>query len=434
LPVGGYWSRLASSGRYLYHLNYKNDLAVLDISDPANPGILGKLAGYNDIYEVTASGDLAFAAEKNTGTHVVDINSPEDIYPVSFIPYPDSIQWFAASDDYLYVLNSDDGFSIYDVSDPRSPFQTSYTEVSSGTRDMYLEFPLIYSCSYRGNLNIIDLSDPYAPAEELIYSAGDVIEWLSVNDNYVILVSKSGSKEIVDISDLGNPLRIFDSNQNVNIRSLCADTARYIEVLRTNSFLRYDFNNRADPVSFVYRNDFELPTNCRGCAINGYFAVFNDIYSWYPEEYGVHLIDVGDPCCMWEIDFFNTPGICLDIFIEGRYLLVADGYSLTMIDAHISEYEDRIDNLPPVTESKLSNSPNPFNASTSIQFNLAEAAEVRIDIYDILGRKIETVFSGEKSAGIHQLAWNAEKLPSGIYFYRLQAGKFTETASCLLIK
>jgi len=299
---------------------------------------------------------------------------------------------------------------------------------------MYLDSSLIYSCSYRGNLNIIDVSDPYAPVEELIYSAGDLIEWLSVNGNYVILISYSGAKEIVDISDLNNPVKIFDSNQNVSIRSLCADTARYIEVLHTNSFLRYDFNDRADPVSFVYRNDFELPENCLKCAINGYFAVFNDKYSWYPENYGVHLIDVGDPCCMWEVDFFSTPGICLDIFMKGRYLLVADGYSLTMLDAHIAEYEDRIEDSPPVTESRLSNSPNPFNGLTSIRFNLTEDAEVRIDIYDILGRKIETVFSGEKSAGSHRVTWNAEDLPSGVYFYRLQAGEFTETASCLLLK
>jgi hypothetical protein len=434
LPIKGWWPRLTSSGRYLYYLSQGNDLAVMDVFDPVKPRILGKFAGYDDIYKVTASGNIAFAAEKNAGIHLVDVNSPEDILPVSFIPYPDSVQWFSASDDYLYVLNSDDGLSIYDISDPPSPFQTSFFEVSPGTRDMYPEFPFIYSCSYRGNLNIIDVSDPYAPVEELIYSAGDLVEWLSVSDNYVILISNSGSKEIVDISDPSNPVRIFDSNQNVSIRSLCADTARYIEVLRTNSFLRYDFNNRADPVSFVYRNDFEFPVNCWKCAINGYFAVFNDRYSWYPENYGVRLIDVGDPCCMWEIDFFNTPGVCLDIFIEGRYLLVADGYSLTMIDAHLPEYEDRIEDSTPVTDSKLNNSPNPFNTSTSIQFNLTEEMEVRIYIYDILGRKIETLFSGEKSAGSHRVTWNADNLPSGVYFYRLQAGDFNETASCLLLK
>jgi len=434
LPIEGWWPRLTSSGRYLYYLSQGNDLAVIDIFDPVNPRILGKLDGYDDIYRVTACGNHAFAAEKYAGIHVVDINSPEDIFPVSFIPYPDSVRWFSASEDYLYVLNGDDGFSIYDISDPSSPFQTSFIEVSSNTRDMFLDSSLIYSCSNRGNLNIIDLSDPYAPVEETIYSTDDLIEWLSVNDNYVILVSYLGSKEIVDISDLNNPVRIFDNNQNVSIRSLCADTARYIEVLRTNRFLRYDFNDSADPVSFVYRNDFELPDNCRKCAIDGYFAVFNDIYSWYPEDYGVHLIDVGDPRYMWEIDFFNTPGLCLDIFIEGRYLLVADGFSLTMLDAHLPEFEDRIESSPPVTESRLSNSPNPFNASTSIRFNLTEASEVRIDIYDILGRKIETVFSGEKLAGSHRVTWNAEDLPSGIYFYRLQAGEFTETASCLLIK
>ena len=59
--------RLMSSGRYLYYLSQENDLAVIDIFDPVNPRILGKLDGYDDIYRVTARGNHAFATEKNAG-------------------------------------------------------------------------------------------------------------------------------------------------------------------------------------------------------------------------------------------------------------------------------------------------------------------------------------------------------------------------------
>ncbi len=94
---------------------------------------------------------------------------------------------------------------------------------------------------------------------------------------------------------------------------------------------------------------------------------------------------------------------------------------------------DNEDNLP-VEFSLAQNYPNPFNASTTIKFSLPEASEVTIHIYDILGRSIETLNSGMQSAGTHSIVWNADNQPSGVYFYRIQAGNFSDQKSCLLLK
>jgi hypothetical protein len=80
------------------------------------------------------------------------------------------------------------------------------------------------------------------------------------------------------------------------------------------------------------------------------------------------------------------------------------------------------------------NYPNPFNGSTTINYFLAKAADVRIDIFDILGRKIETLSEGFQSAGLHRIIWNGDSRPTGVYFYRIQAGNFAETMKMLLMK
>jgi hypothetical protein len=91
------------------------------------------------------------------------------------------------------------------------------------------------------------------------------------------------------------------------------------------------------------------------------------------------------------------------------------------------------DNLP--AEFSLDqNYPNPFNATTTIKFSLPEESNVTIEIYDILGRKIETLVSGIQPAGSHSIVWDAENQPSGVYFYQLEAGAYVETRSCLLLK
>ncbi|UCE65914.1 MAG: T9SS type A sorting domain-containing protein [Candidatus Zixiibacteriota bacterium] len=80
------------------------------------------------------------------------------------------------------------------------------------------------------------------------------------------------------------------------------------------------------------------------------------------------------------------------------------------------------------------NYPNPFNASTTIEFELAQAENVTISVYNLLGRHVTTITSGEYSSGAHSVIWNADDVTSGIYFYRLSTSKRTETRRMVLLK
>ncbi|HBC47010.1 MAG TPA: hypothetical protein DCZ43_08190, partial [candidate division Zixibacteria bacterium] len=80
------------------------------------------------------------------------------------------------------------------------------------------------------------------------------------------------------------------------------------------------------------------------------------------------------------------------------------------------------------------NYPNPFNAQTTIRYTLPTASDVSIDIFDITGRKIETIISGRQDAGEYEAVWNAADLASGIYFYKLKAGEYSKTEKCILLK
>jgi hypothetical protein len=80
------------------------------------------------------------------------------------------------------------------------------------------------------------------------------------------------------------------------------------------------------------------------------------------------------------------------------------------------------------------NYPNPFNPSTNIQYSVPQSSNVVIKVFDILGNELETLVKEEKPAGTYEIAWFAEQLPSGIYFYRLQVGSFVETKKMLLLK
>ena len=85
------------------------------------------------------------------------------------------------------------------------------------------------------------------------------------------------------------------------------------------------------------------------------------------------------------------------------------------------------------------NYPNPFNPSTKIKFSIPqdvkrETRNVILKVYDVLGNEIATILSEEKEPGKYAVEWNADGIPSGMYFYTLKAGKYSETKKMVLIR
>ena len=84
--------------------------------------------------------------------------------------------------------------------------------------------------------------------------------------------------------------------------------------------------------------------------------------------------------------------------------------------------------------SLAQNYPNPFNAATTIKYELPNQAHVTLEILDVLGRKVKTITDGLQQSGYHQVIWNAGDVSSGVYFYKIQAGEYSESRKMILIK
>lgn len=150
---------------------------------------------------------------------------------------------------------------------------------------------------------------------------------------------------------------------------------------------------------------------------------------------------------------FNDPGIGIDpVYNEnyaigdvkpGTYTISAlnGAYRRTVtvaagqvVNADAATYAD--DDILPDTEDYLmaGNYPNPFNPETTIEFRLAEAANVRIDVYSSEGTHISTLVNGFINAGKHKEVFNGNRLASGTYFYRISAGDKVISGKMLLLK
>ncbi len=118
--------------------------------------------------------------------------------------------------------------------------------------------------------------------------------------------------------------------------------------------------------------------------------------------------------------------------LEGSY-----SYRLKQVDLDGTfEYSNIVNvDIKTPTEFELSqNYPNPFNPSTTIKFSIPEGSQVSLKIYNSLGQEIKTLVNRFMEAGVHTVNFNAVDLNSGMYFYRLDAGEFTQVRKMTLLK
>lgn len=116
-------------------------------------------------------------------------------------------------------------------------------------------------------------------------------------------------------------------------------------------------------------------------------------------------------------------------------------FSTTNPPTEVEEGESKVKALPKVY-ALCQNYPNPFNPATTISFDLPKQSQVLLKIYDIIGREVAILEDEIISVGSHTKIWNASMLPSGVYFYRIDAHQveggenkvFTSTKKLLLVK
>jgi len=138
----------------------------------------------------------------------------------------------------------------------------------------------------------------------------------------------------------------------------------------------------------------------------------------------------------------ETPGYAFGVAADSEYIYVADHRSLIIFQHHLfsSDVSSDEPTALPGQFRLQQNYPNPFNPTTTIEYDLSRQETVTLTVYDILGRKVKTLMDNRpQHAGRHWVVWNGadangRPVSSGIYFYRLTAGAFSESRKMILVK
>ena len=137
-------------------------------------------------------------------------------------------------------------------------------------------------------------------------------------------------------------------------------------------------------------------------------------------------------------DFFSHTSVNVTSASMSYALQPGEFHVLTSVQLPSPDLMTGIDgtteNKLPVSYALEQNYPNPFNPSTVISYQLPKSSFVTLKVYNVLGKEVATLVSESKDAGAYKVMFNASSLPSGIYFYKLEAGTYTQTRKLMLLK
>jgi len=251
---------------------------------------------------------------------------------------------------------------------------------------------------------------------------------------------KQGTQLYSDIDIISIPQTDASPGDEIDI-PVYVDTER--ELLGLQFYVRYDFN-------LLSITDFTFSESLPNAEYLVYkFEGGISVYALIPDDlefdgfvgYLNVSIDPDTPVgTELELNFGNDPHKALYTGLgDASYYDESRIIGLNFIhpakdDGIINVVEGRLIEGDENTFSNLFASPNPFNGSINLTFQIERQSSVRIDIFDMLGRRFSTLLDESLSPGDHSVIWNADQLPSGVYFCRLAVGDHSLTKRITLLK
>ena len=332
-------------------------------------------------------GDRGYVAESYYGhMHEIDLRTPEldilrswyfgDLRICSFV-----VVW-----PYAYIRSNND-FRIYDISNPpQTTLLGSIAGLNGIDSDIFIKGHYAY-LDVQKNLYIIDISNPLEPVQAGTFTDNVNIRDMAMAGDHIYLSDVYGGKKI----------------RSVNISNPAAPTAEGI------------FNDR------IYGT--AVTTDERYVYVAG-------------GMYGLKVLDFSAPMApTLAAGYYREYLEMSDIAVTRQYIYVLDKYRGVMQFRNnlMSSVSCEVPARPDVF-ALLPNYPNPFNALTTLSFTLPREERVTLSIYNLLGQTVVKLVDRRMEVGMHRVSWQAEGMPSGLYFCEFRAGSFRQIQRMLLLK
>ena len=431
---GGYFYDFAVAGNLIYENQGNSGFEFHEIISIDEIELVSEINNYGSIEDAAVCGDYLYAAAANVGLYVIDVFDPGNPQVLSVADSLSSVTSLVVEGDYLYYNGMYDYIHIADISDPPNPVEISEIEVSFENYDgvMIVIGDYLYCLSDFRSIYILDVSDKENPFVADSIEVEEYIDDFSCDGSllaYCEITSLGG--RIIQITDISDPLNAVVLGQYAcadNIVDMHLDGNRLYFSCGDQSINVLDLSDPANPELAAVHIGTDHPLKLR--TEGDYLYVSQD-------SYGVTVLNAADTDNIYQTGYYDPGMYILDLDVRDNYIFTVEQFRIGVYDcaAALPVEEFPVELMP--EESYLSMlSPNPFNARLGIEMYVAKAGDVRLAVYDIQGREVQSLVNGHLSFGKHEAVWDAEGFASGVYLVRMMAdgGQQTAVRKAVLVK
>ena len=333
----------------------------------------------------------------------------------------------ALGDGYAYVADGGAGVRAVDLADLEAPRVEPAVYVGGETRSLAFHAGHIFAAVANLGLVTLDAASPGAPVIEGFCGLDGEINALTASGDTVFVAAGSRGLWSVDVSEPSAPVVLDNLYTGHDLEALSVIDDR-ICAISEECLVIFDVS---DPADLSLDATYELRGPLADVAVTERTAYVVDPYI------GLYVIDISDPAAPVVIG----GGIRSSFFIRAvdasaDKLFVADGYGIFLMPLHA--YTTGIETTPaPLT--RLHAAPNPFNPRVTLSFTLEAAGPVRLEVFDLLGRRVAVPAAGLFRAGDHAVAWDGRDadgrdVAAGVYMGRLTSSAGVCSAKMALVR
>ncbi|MEN8007948.1 MAG: FlgD immunoglobulin-like domain containing protein [Candidatus Krumholzibacteriota bacterium] len=428
-------SDVSSAGSHIFAVAGRSlqVLALPSLDSPVNVGSLGTLT---DVIQMDITGNLICLGE-DTGTifnhdyklRSIDVSNPARPRIIGTLDMVESINEVCLEGNVAYIASSTGGLITIDLSNPSKPQILGQVDPLGGEFAVSVAGPVAYIGGNIGDLYTIDVSDPLNPQVLGSVSVGSTeLFAIDVSGDHAYIADVHTGVRAVDVSDPLNPQLVGTIALSGNTTEVCVADQNLFVGNTHHGLLVYDLATPAAPAILGSLPTGEEIKNLR--VADGFAYLAN---AWT----GLQIVDVGNPASPRPVGLYGSIeyGTCVAFNSSNIFLA--------------SETEFQVLTLPCPTVSpvlpagglsvQLAIHPNPFNPATTISYELAQPGHVSLEIFDLTGRRVQTLVSGSLPAGPHQAIWQGRdsggrRMASGVYFCRLETAHQRQIERMTLLK
>ncbi|MBV6477671.1 MAG: hypothetical protein HGGPFJEG_00413 [Ignavibacteria bacterium] len=414
------WGYVAPDNREYALLGCPTGTAFIDITDSANIHEVDYLTGLTSAWrEMKVYSHYAYIVSEATNSklQIVDLQYlPDSVHLVKTWNYTGYTRTHSISqwDHYIFLNGgnsaSNGGITVLDVSDPENPVKMGQ-----------------WTTLYVHDCRVVN---------DTIYAA-------NINDGKVSIINATNKMSLATVVTFNNLV-----NSGPHNTALTTNRKRLFvtdEIGSAPYLLKvWNIENPSNP---VYVSSWQ-PTGITTSIIHNVESYGNWLVIGHYTA-GIRILNITNPDAPQEVAWYDTYpqnnnesyNGCWGVYMfpSGKIAASDRQTGLYVIKTNFpmtgTGLQSNINSIPDKYELSQ-NYPNPFNPETKINYSIPAAGKVSLKVYDILGNEIATLVNGDKPAGNHTAEFSADKygLSSGVYFYTLKAGEFSETKKMNLIK